>query len=864
MASTHAPALPRPRLALGIVDAAVAAVALLVVAWMSLLTPAFTDYEVEIEPTLRALVHGDLAAVGRIIPIYGGSLAVQSPFSALGYWLGGDLGMFRLTAIPGAAAMLALAVLGARWVRAAGRSRREQLAVIVLVAASPALAQSWATGHHEEVLVAAGAVGGILMVDAAGTDRRRLLYLGALCLGLAVGGKLWPAALVPVAVAATRTRGDALRVLLTTAGTSFALVVPNVLAHLSFFTANVSAIGGGGVFTPGNVWWFLGARNPDWVDPRLGTRAFHAGGTSFRTTPDVVTSVAHPLVIAIAVGLTVAWWWRMRAAGDTVTPARRTASLLLLIGAVVWWRAILDGWFQPYYLTAAIAALALADARRGRFPAVAAVAWGALWLLAGQNSITTNWSPDLLSASLLVWTVPVGGVVGDARSTIRWMIAVRQRLGTHLGSARRTVAGDQLIEALVIALATGLAAASLREYIAPDYKAEYLPALQGFADRGLAGYIEGLPGYPGAVILQFPLVLLTSALGLGEEATWRFLSAASISALALAVLSFLPLLRAATVPRGAGRVAVFLAVASPGAYWALRIGHPEELLTVALTIGAVSAAARGRAGLAGLLLGLAAGKAWPVVAALPVFGLLLPSGWRIVKAAAAAGVAMAVLYLPPLVHHATSVNVLARLGENTIFNVGQVWWWFGSPIPMSNVALQSVPQPRVGPTWTGELSHPLILGVGTAIGLLWCLTRAGALSDRGSRGLSFAALRADGRDRSMQEAAYLAGAACLVMAGILYARCYLDTWNVPYYLLAGLVLGALGEALVGRWPVISLVATGVMWQFHKPGDLTIRTAPDLYNAMFVGWSVPFSIAFIALGLAAARGSLSVPGRRRTP
>jgi hypothetical protein len=440
-----------------------------------------------------------------------------------------------------------------------------------------------------------------------------------------------------------------------------------------------------------------------------------------------------------------------------------------------------------------------------------------------------------------------------AGSTIRWMFAARQRLITAFAHRSRTVSGDQLIEALVVALATGLAAAALREYIAPDYKAEYLPALQGYADGGFAGFLEALPGYPAIVIAQLPLIALADLVGLSEASTWRLLSATAISALALAVLSFLPLLRAGTTPQGAGRAAVALAVASPGAYWALRIGHPEEVLAVALTLGAVAAAARERPWLAGLMLGVAVGKAWPLVAALPVLGLLLPHGGRIVRASVAAAFVVALTYLPPVLHHSGSVVVLTKLGANNIFNVGHVWWWFGDPIPLSTVALQSVPQPRVGPSWAGELSHPLILGVGTAIGLLWCLARASALS---GRRFSLAALRADGRDRSLQESAYLAGAACLVMAGILYARCYLDTWNVPYYLTAGLILGALGEALVGRWPVISLVATGLMWKFHAPGDLTIRTAPDVYNAMFVAWSVPFSIALIVLGLRAARNSLT--------
>ncbi|MFT4034699.1 MAG: glycosyltransferase 87 family protein [Patulibacter sp.] len=428
------------------------------------------------------------------------------------------------------------------------------------------------------------------------------------------------------------------------------------------------------------------------------------------------------------------------------------------------------------------------------------------------------------------------------------MILSRQRLGAQLAKTGRTVTGDAVIEPLLIALATALAAVALREYIAPDYRAEYLPALNGYRTGGLAGFAAALPGYPGAVVLQLPLIVAADLVGLSEAGTWRLLSGVAVAVLALAVLAFMPLLRAAETPRGAARVAIALAVASPGAYWALRIGHPEEVLTVGLLLAAAAAAAGERAVLAGLLLGFAAGKAWPIVAALPVVGLLLPQWRHVAVGGVVAAVTTTILHLPALLHESESVHMLSHLGVNTIFNAGQVWWWFGTPIPLDTVATQTVPQPRIGPAWSGELSHPLILGVGTAVGLLWCWARWSSLREH----RSIAVLRADHRARSHAESARLAGAALLTMAGILYARCYLDTWNVPYYLTAGLVLGALGESLLGRWPIISLLATGLMWKYHAPGDLTIRTAPDLYNAMFVAWTVPFSVALVVLGFRAVR------------
>lgn len=407
MASTHARALPRPHLSARTVDLLVGLAALLVIAGMTLLTPAFTDYEVEIEPTLTALMRGDLAAVGRSIPIYGASLLLEAPASAVGWMLGGDVGMYRATAVPGALAILTLGVIGAGWVRAAGGARRDQLAALLLVVAAPTLAQAWSTGHHEEVLVAALAIGGILVIERSG-DRRGRLLLGAFLLGLAVAGKLWPLALVPVALACTRTWRQAFTVAAVSGVTTAALVVPNMLAHLSFFKLNVTSAGGNGIFTPGNVWWFLGSRNPDWIDPRLGTRMLHAEGTAFREAPSWLTTVDHPLILGVAVGLSAAWWWRARRAPADRPAVDRTASLLLLVASVVWWRALLDGWFQPYYLTTALAALALADARRGRMPVAAAIAWSAMWIFNGQGSLTVNWSPDLISAVTLAWAVPVG------------------------------------------------------------------------------------------------------------------------------------------------------------------------------------------------------------------------------------------------------------------------------------------------------------------------------------------------------------------------------------------------------------------------------------------------------------------------
>lgn len=431
------------------------------------------------------------------------------------------------------------------------------------------------------------------------------------------------------------------------------------------------------------------------------------------------------------------------------------------------------------------------------------------------------------------------------------MTAVQRVQRALLPQGRPARAGREA-EFLAVLLGVLLMIAALRTYVdaAPDYKVEIIPPLQGWRKDGFEGWLELLPGYPAAAMLELPVLLLGEFIGLSDADGWRLLSAVAIGALVAAIIAALPLIRAADASRTATLVAVALAI-SPTAYWALRIGHPEEVLSTGLLLAAVVAAAYERPILAGALLGCAAGKGWAFAAAIPVIGLLLPNYRRVAIAAASTVIVTAVLYLPPFVLDSGGLQVMASTGNEQIFNVGQIFWWFGDPIPLATVESQSVPQPRIGVEWAGLISHPLILGVGTALGLVWCIT----VFQRFEQLQLFGSLRSDGKTRSRAGAADLASSALLVMAGALYARCYLDTWNVPYYLLPGLVLGAIGEAMRGRVPVLALVATGMMWKYAPPSDPTVRTEPDVYTATFLAWAIPISVAYVVMGLRAAKTAL---------
>lgn len=409
MAATTAPASSRLRTP-AIIDVVLAVAIVAVLAWAELLTPAFTDFEAEAEPAFRALLAGDWSGGLAALPLYGGALLIELPFAALADALGGgDLAVYRAVAIPGALGMAWMAWLAAHWLRAAGRPRIEQLAALGAIAASPCLALSWSFGHHEEALVTAAALAGILLVLRG--DRTGFIA-GGLIVGLAFAGKPSAGVLVPVAlVAASSLRGALITGAAAAVGAA-ALLAPMLSAQARQFSDGLQAAGGGEIFTPGTVWWFFGAPNPDWVDPSGadgGVLTLNTSANSARITPEWLGTSAHELIAIFALVLAAAWWLRMRPWQST-RPATNelVASALLLAAAAVWWRGLLDPWFQSYYLVAALVALVLADARRGRLPLAGLLAWAGFWLTHGHDAPAMSLHPDARTAISLAWMVPLG------------------------------------------------------------------------------------------------------------------------------------------------------------------------------------------------------------------------------------------------------------------------------------------------------------------------------------------------------------------------------------------------------------------------------------------------------------------------
>jgi len=356
---------------------------------LSVLTPAFTDYENEAEGAFTALQRGDLGRFLGLAPAYGGSLVLRAPFALLpSLWGGGDLALFRAVSVPGALATAALAVAVFAAARAAGQTTRTAWVALGLVAASPMAMRALEIGHPEEL------VGGALCVGALLAAARDRATLAAVLLGLALANKPWAIlAVVPVLAALPAGRRACA---LAVAGAVAALILAPILLHggQSLQTTATTAHSAGQIFQPWQVFWFFG----DHGHVVMGSFGEKPG---YRAAPEWAGRISHPLVVLAGVGIALAWW-RRRAAGGATAPT----DVLLLLALVLLLRSLLDTWSIGYYHLPFLLALTAweVQARRG-LPLLALTATGLLWTttdLMGRMA-----SPDGQAAAYLVWAVPL-------------------------------------------------------------------------------------------------------------------------------------------------------------------------------------------------------------------------------------------------------------------------------------------------------------------------------------------------------------------------------------------------------------------------------------------------------------------------
>jgi hypothetical protein len=339
------------------------------------------------------------------------------------------------------------------------------------------------------------------------------------------------------------------------------------------------------------------------------------------------------------------------------------------------------------------------------------------------------------------------------------------------------------------------------------------PAIEALA-HGRLGDFLGLHPWMGSVslLLRWPFAALGEALGASDLAVYKLGAVPCLLVLGgLALIA--DRLLAARGRRPAIRVLVAaLWLVNPVTFAALRAGHPEELLTAALCLGAVLAAGRGRAGWAGVLLGLAlATKQWALVAVLAVLAAHGDGRGRLCLTAA---VVAAALTLPLALGNPGRLWEVAREASRpTAAGPANVW----APFVEERRRVFFDGERRrtaVGytlPDGLRPVPRPIILLAPVAIGLLWLRRHPPGLD--GAVGL---------------------------LALFLLLRCALDPVNFEYYYAPFVIVLALYETLRrDELPIVSLLASAAIWLTFEHLD----TRPAI-TAAWAAWTVP-----LAAGLA---------------
>jgi hypothetical protein len=370
--------------------------------------PRFEDYAVELLPSVRALLGGDVGAFLSQAPVYGGSVAARAPALVVAHLLGaGDLGVYRAGVLVCALGVAALAWYLDGVLARAGRSHGARLAFAATCLGAPVLLGAYTAGHPEDPLAGALSVAAILLAA-----RARPGWAG-LALGAAIATKPWAVIVAPLALAAAGPRP---RLVAGAAAGAGLLLAPFLVADLGHAATTAGgASGSGWIFHPWQVWWPLRTEHP------------LPGGFVTYTGPDWVARLAHPIVVAASLPPAAAWALCRRRAPVAAHNALGVLALVLLL------RCLLDPWNGPYYAVPFVLALAAWEAVRGRGLPVLAIAAAVLtWLTTVRVPQLVGW--DLQAAAYLAWSVPLAGV-----------LAARLLLGLQPASAAtaaRTAAGS--------------------------------------------------------------------------------------------------------------------------------------------------------------------------------------------------------------------------------------------------------------------------------------------------------------------------------------------------------------------------------------------------------------------------------------
>jgi Glycosyltransferase family 87 len=383
-----------------------AAVATAAMAWLGLYGFAWNDYELEAQPAVDALVRGHLGTFFAGAPVYGGSLLERAPFAlAPGVWGGGELAVYRMLALPCLLAALGLGLSLVVRTRSLGASRLVQGVALGLCVANPLTLAALELGHPEELMGGALCLAAVLLASSG-----RPVWAG-LALGAAVANKPWALmALGPMLVALPSRRMLSIAV---AGSVSTALLAPFVLSGESALAATHGAANAGGaIFTPLQIWWFFGHHG------HVVHGLFGAIKPYYRTAPGWTGTISHPLIVIVALPLTLAVWTRLRRSDrqpDVVrreqrktNQARSASAALLLLVLLLLLRCMLDTWDNIYYPIPFVLALTAWEALTlQRAPILALSSVILLW--ADCRWLPSFASADVQAACFMAWTIPLAG-----------------------------------------------------------------------------------------------------------------------------------------------------------------------------------------------------------------------------------------------------------------------------------------------------------------------------------------------------------------------------------------------------------------------------------------------------------------------
>jgi hypothetical protein len=371
---------------------------------------------------------------------------------------------------------------------------------------------------------------------------------------------------------------------------------------------------------------------------------------------------------------------------------------------------------------------------------------------------------------------------------------------------------------VVWALALASAAFVLQAARVGDYTTEAGPAIAAL----VAGHVHEALAVrfymgPFAILVRVPFAWVATELGWHRDGIY---TAGVVPCVAASLAVGLALARPTRRGESWLLVVAVLAVVSPPALDAVRLGHPEQILSAALVVGAALLALSGRGVAAGLALGLGiATKQDAVIAVVPVLLACPRAQWR--RFATTGAVTVGVLYgllfagAPHAVLH--TQTTLAHYKAAMFARAEELWFPAAHPVHVHVAGLPTLTVYHLSPLF-GRISRIVAVLIGVPLGyLVW--------------------------RRRPEPTAPLP-----LLALLFLIRCAIDPGNFDYFhapfFLALLAWEVKAERLVRGLPVATLVAAFFLWLTF--GFLSPRGySPWLVYALYIGWAAATALYLLA-------------------